>query len=116
MSDIDRLSDRLRSMTSNNYGPEDPEWYQFVMDHRSYLESKATKVIHTTLELVPFRYKPELYYIKQHQGEQTQAWIFCMLNNIRDVSEFNESRQTFIVPDPKTIVELHQKFSASLGG
>ena len=115
VSFIDRLSARLLDKASNKFGPEDPKWYQFVMDHKQYLLDKATKVEHTVLELVPFRYKPDIYYVRKHRGELTQTWIFCMLNDIRNVTEFNESRQVLLVPDPKDITTLRAKFDSAQG-
>jgi hypothetical protein len=115
MSDapVHRLSDRLRDKMKDNFGPEDPKWYQFIMDHKQYLLDRSKRVTHTVLELVPFRYKPDIYFVKKCMGKLTQTWIFCMLNDMRDETDFNESRQTFLVPDVKDIEKLRATFDAA---
>ena len=115
MSDepVHRLSDRLKSMTKDNFGPEDPKWYQFIMDHKQYLLGRCKRVTHTVLELVPFRYKPDIYFVKKCMGKLTQTWIFLMLNDMRSATDFNESRQTFLVPDIKDIEKLRATFDAA---
>ena len=113
VKELDRLSERLTRMASNKFGPEDPAWYQFVMDHKQYLISKSSIAEFTILKMSPYKFKPAEFYVKECKGNFNQAWIFCMINDITDVTEFNESRTKLLIVSPDEIVKLRSLFDSA---
>lgn len=110
---INRLSDRLRGMMTSGYGPEDTAWAQFVADNKLFLRNRSKYVTVTMLNMVPYRYRPNEYYAAQ-AGDINQTWIFLMLNDIRNPSDFNESVTSLWIPSPDAIRDLKQKFDSSM--
>lgn len=110
---IDRLSDRLRSKTQSAYGPENTAWAQFVTDNKFYLRQKSKRIKTTMLDMVPYRYRPIEYYAEQH-GDINQTWIFLLINDIRNLYDFNESVTSLWIPKPDDIRDLKRVFDSSV--
>lgn len=110
---INRLSDRLRSKMQSGFGPENEDWKQFITDNKFFLRQKSKRIEVLMLDMVPYRYRPHEYYAS-HGGDLNQTWIFLMVNDIRNLPDFNESITSLWIPSPDTIKELKRVFDSSL--
>lgn len=110
---INRLSDRLRTKMNSGYGPEDTAWLQYMTDNKFFLRQKSKRVEVTMLDMVKYRYRPNEFYAS-HGGDLCQTWIFLMINDIRNLSDFNESVTSLWIPDPDTIRSMKRSFDSSL--
>lgn len=107
-----RLSDRLSSVMQ--MGPEDINWYHFILDHKEYLRRKSTYKEYTPEQLVKYRYRPNEFYTEECKGEAYMAWIFLLVNEIRDPSEFNENNTRLYIPQATDITTLYSTYSVSV--
>lgn len=108
-----RLSERIRFETNDNYGRgTDTGWIQFIRDHKQYLRDNSPVKTYAVLDLLPFKYRPEEFYVSVG-GKIDMAWIFMFVNDLRDVTDFNESLNQLWVVDPSVIVRLRRLYESS---
>lgn len=110
--EIKRLSARLTNQVDDRFGPEDQDWVQFLSDHKLYLREHSPYRAFTTLELVPYRYRPDEFYKKQ-RGSISQTWIFLAVNDLRSPTDFNESISHLWIVDPDLIRKLRRQYESS---
>lgn len=110
---LPKLSDRLKNRTDDKYGPQDPDWVQFVSDHKLYLREKSPSKTFTPLDLAPYKYRPDEFYSK-NRGNINQTWIFLMVNDLRSPNDFNESIKRMWIVDPDVIVDLRKHYESSV--
>lgn len=110
--EISKLSDRLAKTANNSYGPEDQDWVQFVKDHISYLRENSPVKVFTTFDMVKYKYRP-IEFFTDNRGDINQVWIFLMVNDLHDPSDFNESIKRLWVVDTDQIKKLRQRYESS---
>lgn len=106
-----RLSERAVAR-SDQYGPEDPNWKQFILDHKKHLQSLCARKTYTPEQMVSYRYRPQQFVI-DNEADLSMVWIFLFINDLRNPTEFNESRTTFYVFNRTHISEMHDLYAAS---
>ena len=106
-----RLSERMQAETLR-FAPDDDAWNLFVRDHKKYLRNKATRTTFTAEELSKYRYRPEEFYV-DHGGIVQATWIFLYINDIRDISEFDETRRKLFILPWEEIRQLHEMYKNS---
>ena len=79
------LASRLVHMTQERYGAEEPEWVQFIADHKLYIREKSPISYFTSLDLVRYRYRP-IDFVRANNGDPTHTWIFMLVNDLHDNS------------------------------
>ena len=109
---LSKLSDRIKAKTNNAFGPEDPEWYQFILDHKLYLRERSEVKSFTLLDLVKYRYRPEEYYATVG-GDVNQAWIFMLVNDLRSPTDFTETITKLWIVNPETIEDLRRHYEST---
>lgn len=110
---MSRLSELLYGKYSNGYGPEDPNWVQFIKDHRQNILSECAILKPTSIELSKYKYRPEQYFVDNLGGELSAAWIFEYINDFRDQSMFNESVSLIRYVQMSTIKKLKASYEQS---
>jgi len=106
-----RLTTRLNEL--QQMGPEDMNWYHFVRDHKKYLKRKSNIRVYTPEQLVKYRFRPGEFFADQCRGPMYMTWIFLLVNDIRDPSDFNENNTKITMVMPDAIQELYQLYSTS---
>lgn len=107
-----RLSERMM-YDAEKMGPEDINWNQFVRDHKDHIKSLATTQTFDTATISRYRYRPEEFYV-DHDGLKQITWIFLLINDIRDITEFTEQKTTFLMISKVKIRELYSVYSSSV--
>lgn len=109
-----RLADRIRQITVRGLGRgSDLAWIRFVKDHKRFLLSKAKSRKYVPLDLIPYRFRPEEFWVEKLNGTLDAAWIFMFINDLRDVSDFNESINRLLVITNSDVEKLRQQYEAS---
>ena len=106
-----RLSERMLSDASE-LGPEDLGWNQFVRDHKNYIKQLCRTRTFDKAVMVRYRYRPEEMYVA-NDGLKQATWIFLLVNDIRDPSEFTEQKCTWLFPPKLKLTELYSIHSGS---
>ena len=106
-----RLSERLTTV-SEEYGPEDEIWKQFVRDHKKWLQQNSNLRSYTPEFMVQYRYRPEDFVIL-NEGDPSMCWIFLFINDLRSQSDFNEARTRYYVFGRDLIRQLKTAYVGS---
>lgn len=83
---VTTFASRLRSKSTGISHPE-PEWVQFIKDHRRYIVENATDWYINPDIMGKYRYRLEEYlqYIKQ----DIPVWLVAYINQYRTNADFN---------------------------
>lgn len=108
-----RLSELIDGKYSRGYGPEDPNWVQFIKDHRQNILDECPILKPTSIELSKYKYRPEQYFTDNLGGDISAAWIFEYINDLRDQSMFNESMSLIRHVQMSTIKKLRSSYEQS---
>jgi len=109
---LSKLSDRIKEKTKNSFGPEDPDWYQYILDHKLYLREQSEVKSFTLLDLVKYRYRPEEFFVSM-DGDLNQAWIFMLVNDLRSPTDFTEALTKLWIVKPETIEDLRRRYEST---
>lgn len=109
---LSSLAGRLTYMTREKYGAEDPNWVQYVDDHKLYIREKSPIQHFMPIDLVRYRYRP-VDFFKDNNGDPMQTWIFMAVNDLHNVSEFNESITQLWMVKSDTIHELRAMYEST---
>ena len=109
---LSKLSDRIKEKTKNSFGPEDPDWYQYILDHKLYLREQSEVKSFTLLDLVKYRYRPEEFFVSM-DGDLNQAWIFMLVNDIRSPTDFTEALTKLWIVKPEIIEDLRRRYEST---
>ena len=106
-----RLSERLTAV-SEEYGPEDEIWKQFVRDHKKWLQMNSDLRTFTPEYMVQYRYRPE-DFIQVYEADPSMCWIFLFINDIRSQADFNEAKTRYYVFGRDLIRQLKTAYVGS---
>lgn len=112
MQEDQRLSTRIYKRFPN-MGPENERWRQFVLDHKEYIRSKSKRRLFTPEELAPYRFRPESFWTEKGGGMFEATWIWMFVNDIREPTQFTESKTQYVMFDSTLVRQLFGLFSAS---
>lgn len=96
------LTDIL-SQNITNYSDTDGRWYQFILDHKTYLLNNSQ------LRNISLAYMQQYInnleaYLRSINYPTDCAWIVALVNNIKNNIEFNTSTLEIYVP-PFTLIQ-----------
>lgn len=111
--EISRLSDRIKNKTLSKLGPEDPNWVQFIHDHKDYLREKCARKEYVPLDLVQYKNCPAEFVVANH-GDLNVTWIFMLLNDLQVDSDFNESLNRLWIVNMDEIRTLRKYYESSV--
>ena len=109
---LSKLSDRIKDKASNSFGPEDPDWYQYILDHKLYLREQSAVKSFTLLDLVKYRYRPEEFFASTG-GDINQTWIFLLVNDLRSPADFTEALTKLWIVRHETIEALRRRYEST---
>ena len=101
------LSANLKKLIGD-YGQTDPEWVQFIYDHRTYLLQNSTVVTLSQEDSYIYRYRPEAYFHKT-DIDISKVWITLWLNQLTDICSF-KGIETLHVPSDSVVSILKQTY------
>ena len=104
-----RLIDRMQGL--HQYDPDDLNWFHFVSDHKQYLKRNSRIYRYTPEELVQYRYRPWEFCVDKCRIPGYAAWIFLLVNDIRDPHDFNENHTKLYQFSSGTLEHLYQVYS-----
>ena len=107
---LNPLSSRVAGILNDRMGNTDQNWVQFINDHKRYIRSQSTIVNLTTYDLARYRFRPYEYFNDKVQISQTLTWIYCLINDIRAIEDFNQTISKLWIPDPKVIIDLRKSY------
>ena len=107
---VESLSSRVRGILADKLGCVEPEWVQFINDHKRYIRQKSSIVSLTTYDLARYKFRPFEYFRDKASAHQTLTWIYCLINDIRTIENFNQTISKLWIPDPKVITDLRKSF------
>ena len=113
MKQNQRLSERLVN-SGESYLPSNKKWNEFVRDHKAYLRRKSTTTQYAPELLVRYRYRPEEFYQEQCDGSLYLAWIWMLVNDIYNVTQFTESRTEYYNVSADDLRELYLAFRSCI--
>lgn len=108
--EISRLSNHMMLINSKGYGPEDPDWVQFVSDHKSWLIANSEVKQFTAYDLGRYKYRPREFAIDKAGYDLGAYWIILFVNDIRSPDEFNESITQLRIPRSDIIIQLRKLY------
>ena len=108
---VNALSSRvLRNATADRLAYIEQGWIQFINDHKRYIRQKSKIISLTTYDLARYRFRPIEYFNDLVQCGQNLVWVYCMINDIRTVEDFNQTLSKLWLPDPKVITDLRRSY------
>ena len=108
---VDALSTRVyNNAISDRLAYVEPGWIQFINDHKRYIRQNSKMISLTTYDLARYRFRPIEYFNDQVRCGQNLVWIYCLINDIRTVEEFNQTISKLWMPDPKILTDLRKSY------
>lgn len=105
---INSIKTKLELMQSK-FSNSDPDWVQFIYDHKYRLMSSSEIVAISPENAFKFRFRPN-ELCKELGIKEDIIWIILWMNDIFDPSEFVGITQLRIIPDIKIIQKLHATY------
>lgn len=102
------LSDQIRSKKSR-YTPSDPDWVQFVRDHRRQLMNRAVTVNINPDRAFRLRYRPA-QLLRELDRSPELAWIILLINDISSVRQFEGIESLLLPDDEEAIDDLYESY------
>jgi hypothetical protein len=90
----------------------DPEWYQFIVDHRDYLCSTAATHQVSLERAHGYRFAPYRYLAEVALVPSDTIWIVLLINDLQDPQLFYTA-MTLYLPDAVVLTNLQEKFNNS---
>ena len=104
----------LLNATITNYSDTDPDWRQFVLDHKLYLLSNSTPRNVSSGYLQAVRYSMSAY-LRSINYNLSCTWIVQFINNIPTDVMFTTQAQIIYVPNFAIIEQLYTSYITTKG-
>lgn len=110
-------SDNNSSFTENiNYdlsgeslNDTNPDWIQFVQDHREYITARSTLVEITPNEMVYYKYRIRKYLIYRGYNPSLEM-VFRTVNHLKNNNDFDEDITKVYLPNTNVLNELRRSY------
>lgn len=110
MALIDTLSNSL-----NNYDDTDPNWRQFVDDHKTYLINLSNVATISTSYMQGYRYALRRY-LNTIRYNTHCTWIVRLVNNLPSDVQFTDSVNSLLIPPMSVIEDLYTTYLTTQSG
>lgn len=107
---LNRISDGQRPGKRWMTDPDDREWYQFVLDHKDEIKSRAEAVTISAEVSVMIRYDLARLYRRRRLSPQ-YIWVARLINPMGNDIDFSEIPVVYI-PDGNYLKELYAQYKA----
>ena len=104
MALIDLLTNSL-----DNYDDLDPDWKNFILDHKQYLIDKSTMAIISTSYMQGYRYSLRRY-LRSISYNIHCAWIVGLVNNLPTDVMFTDTVNSLRLPPFSVIESLYTTY------
>jgi hypothetical protein len=87
----------------------DPDWIQFVQDHREYITTRSTLVEITPNEMVYYKYRIRKYLTYKGYNPGLEM-AFRTINHLRNNNDFDEDITKVYLPNSEVLNELRRSY------
>lgn len=104
---VTTLSERLKEKSAGLHNPE-PEWVQFIKDHRRYIVEHSTTWYINPDVMGRYRYRLEEYleFIKQ----PVPYWLVIYINELQSNIDFTDM-DYILIPDASYLDKLRKNYN-----
>lgn len=109
--DIESLASRvIDNATLDRLAYLEPGWIQFINDHKRYIRQQSKVISLTTYDLARYKFRPVEYFDEYTHCGPNLVWVYCMINDIRTIEEFNQTISKLWIPDPSILTDLRKSY------
>lgn len=98
------------AQVADKYSDKDPDWYLFVLDHRTYLKENSNVRTPTVDDMTQYQYDLD-WFIRSLGITVDITWIVMLINDLSSI-KFSDT-MTIYVPSASLIAELYASYSTS---
>ena len=90
------------------YSSIDPDWVQFVKDHRTAVRNNSVITLLSAEESFIFRYRPESYLYNKGMTI-SKCWIMLWINQINTLTDF-KNLEYLLIPSDEYLQTLKRSY------
>lgn len=90
------------------------DWFQFLLDHREQIRSKATTIKITDELMLRYRYRILDFLNEVHSFSQGGEQAFRIINRLYNDMDFNDSLTEVYIPDAKQLQDLRARYQTCI--
>ena len=103
---IDELTQRL-----DNLSNLDPNWKQFVIDHKKVISDEGSIVDITDEDRSKYKFKLD-HFLRDKNSPVNIDWIVKLINDLDQYEDFTKL-SNIIIPNHSSVVTLYRKYQTS---